>query len=708
MGGFSDKLGTAVVEIRATFSRLKSDLNRATGLVRRASLKMSTALKTAGASMSKALTLPLALFGAAILKAGGDFESAMNRVRVLTNATGSSFDALSMKAQELGRTTAFSATEAAEGMAFLAQAGFDTKEILSSIGPALSLAAAGAQDLATTADQLSNIMQGFRLGAGQAGQAADVLAKGASSSNTNISQLAEGMKFVAPIAASLGQSLEDVTAVMGFMGNSAIQGTMAGTSLRMGMLRLIDPTKGATEVLNKYGIQINDSRGKMRRFIDILDDLGKANLSAAEMTEIFGVRSVSAMLAVIDQGVPKLREFSEVLSNSVGEAARQAEGRLQGFNGQITRLKSALEGLAIALAQSGMLRFFTEIATTLTTFVSKLAEASPATLRFTTITLGLIAVLGPLAFVIGTLISPLGLVITALSLISAALVVFRNQIWNTFVTVAQTAIQTFTNSLIAVADALSYIDPTGHMARMSANLKASTSSMISNWEKLKGAAGDVGAEYDAIKESYEKLKIELLKPVDIDPSFHDELDTLDTKADKLGTTYKKSMDKVATSSVSAANTMQQAFQSAFQSLASSIGGPAGAFLGPILGAIGGQIGSSFNSGGGVGSIFDGISSSIGNLFGGFFADGGRPSMGKVSVVGERGPELFVPDSSGTIIPNGAGGGGGVNVSLQPIFVGVDAQIQQKINQATPQIVAQAKTAVSDAINRGDKRFNGRR
>ena len=175
-----------------------------------------------GTTLTKGLTVPLATVGAGAVKVAVDFEAQMSRVKAISGATGEDFEKLRAQAEELGAATSFSATEAAEGMENLASAGFTTNQILSAMPGLLDLAASDNLDLATAADIAASTLNGFGLEASQAAHVADVLAKAAADTNAGITDTGEAMKYIAPVAATMGQSLEEVTAAIGLMSNASI------------------------------------------------------------------------------------------------------------------------------------------------------------------------------------------------------------------------------------------------------------------------------------------------------------------------------------------------------------------------------------------------------------------------------------------------------------------------------------------------------
>ena len=363
----------------------KAAMNRASNAVR----KLGSKMQSVGRTMSMALTAPIVGLGISFLKIAGDFEASMNRVQVLTSATGEEFAKLRAQARDLGATTAFTAKEAADAMGFLAQAGFSVNEIFAAMPATLNLAGAAKQDLATTADQLSNIMQAFGLDASEAGHASDVLALAASSTNTNVSQMAEALKFAAPDAKALGMSLEQTAAMLGLVGNAGIQASMAGTGLRMALKRLLNPGDEAIKVFEDLNVATHemgkDGKKKLRNIVDILQDLKDAGASPLELGKIFGVRASTSMTVVMDQGIDKLKELYRTLKDeSAGTALRQQEATMKGLNGTLKALKASYEDLAIEIGDAGLLDDTTKFAKKLTDLVRELAKTDPEKLKLFT------------------------------------------------------------------------------------------------------------------------------------------------------------------------------------------------------------------------------------------------------------------------------------------------------------------------------------
>lgn len=211
------------------------------------------------------------------------------------------------KAVELGATTKFTAEDVAAGMKYLAMAGFNVTQTLASIAPTLALAAATGEELADTANIMSNVMQGMGIRAEESARAANVLAFAAANSNTDLRQLGDAMKYGAPIAKAFGASLEETAALMGKLSDAGIQGSMAGTSLRNVMTRLAAPVGEVQATLDQLGMKITDSGGKMRNIIDILEEMKvKTNsLSDAEKMRVTrvlaGEAGMAGLLVMLDK-----------------------------------------------------------------------------------------------------------------------------------------------------------------------------------------------------------------------------------------------------------------------------------------------------------------------------------------------------------------------------------------------------------------------
>jgi len=304
--------------------------------------------------ISAAAATPFALSGAAF----ATFEQSMARVQALTGATAADFQRLSNAAKRLGESTVFSASQAADAMGFFALAGFDVEQILKSIGPTLNLAAAGQLEIAEAADIAAKIMSGMGLEAERLGDAVDVLTKAMTTANTDLGMLGAAMKFVGPIAKTAGVQFEELVAAIQLLSNAGIQGEMAGTTLRGAILALTSPSKEAADTLAELGVRVLDSQGNVRSLADIIGDLNRAmaGLGSGQRLEILGrifqARQAAGVAELLNQGADRLRAFTDALEDAGGTAGRIAGVQLNTLKGQLTILKSALEGLGIAIGES--------------------------------------------------------------------------------------------------------------------------------------------------------------------------------------------------------------------------------------------------------------------------------------------------------------------------------------------------------------------
>lgn len=375
------------------------------------SSKMQSAggsIASVGAGMTAAVTGPIAGAGAAVLKMGGDFEQSMQRVKAVSGATEEEFASLRDMAKDLGSTTQFSASEAAEGMSFLAMAGFDAADTLDALPGVLDLAAAGAVDLGTAADVASNILSGYGMQAAEVGRLNDILAKTFTSTNTTLEMLGESMKYVAPVAASAGLSIEETSAAIGLLGNAGIQGSEAGTALRGAIGNLLSPTAQVQELLDGLGVSALDSSGELRSLTDIVGQLEDAGASTADMLGIFGLEAGPAMQALLSQGSGALKTLTGELKEAGGTAEEIATTQMEGFNGGVKELQSAVEGMAIAIAESGLLAWATELTSRVTGWVQALSKSNPMLLKVSVIIALILAVIGPLVVMIGVLVMSIG------------------------------------------------------------------------------------------------------------------------------------------------------------------------------------------------------------------------------------------------------------------------------------------------------------
>ncbi|WP_417778616.1 phage tail tape measure protein [Stutzerimonas xanthomarina] len=309
--------------------------------------------------------------GAQMFAPGVQFDSDMSKVQALTrlNKDDQQLAALRAQARQLGADTMFSATDAAQGQGFLAMAGFKPEDILAAMPGLLDVAKAGDSELGDTADIVSNILTGFNLKATETSRLGDVLVGAFTRSNTNLQMLGETMKYVAPVAAGVGQDIETMAAMAGKLGDAGIQGSMGGTALRAIISRLAKPPKMAADALEQLGIKAADADGNLRDMPSILTELYEKTkaLGSADQAGYFkaiaGEEAFSALQVLTQQaGNGELQKFIGTLRETRGEAAKTAKVMGDNLVGDLDELSSAWEDLGIQLQeqQNGPLRGLTQ------------------------------------------------------------------------------------------------------------------------------------------------------------------------------------------------------------------------------------------------------------------------------------------------------------------------------------------------------------
>lgn len=296
--------------------------------------------------------------GTAAIKVGMTFEAEMSKVSAISGATGDELSSLTDKAKEMGAKTKFSATESAQAMEYMAMAGWKTEDMLNGIEGIMNLAAASGENLATTSDIVTDALTAFGLSAQDSTHFADVLAAASSNANTNVSMMGETFKYVAPVAGALGFSVEDCGVAIGLMANSGIKAGQAGTSLRQMLSRLTKPTKEVQTAMNTLGLSLTDSVGNVKSLDTVMSDLrsGFSGLSKAEQTQIAtslaGQEAMSGLLAIVNASDEDFNKLKDSIYNADGAAAEMAATMQDNLAGQITILKSGLEGLGISIYES--------------------------------------------------------------------------------------------------------------------------------------------------------------------------------------------------------------------------------------------------------------------------------------------------------------------------------------------------------------------
>lgn len=279
-----------------------------------------------------------------------DFEAMMSQVKAISGATGQAFDDLTAKAQEMGATTKFTATESAEAFNYMAMAGWKPQQMIDGISGIMSLAAASGEDLGTTSDIVTDAITAFGLTAGDAGHFADVLAQASANANTDVSMLGESFKYVAPVAGAMKYSIEDTSLALGLMASANVKGSMSGTALKTSIANMVKPTNDMAEAMDKYGISITDGEGNLKSLKGVIDNVrgSLGGLSRDEQTAvastIFGKEAMAGMLAIVNASEEDYNKLSNAIYNANDAAEGMADTMLDNLKGSFTLMQSAIEG----------------------------------------------------------------------------------------------------------------------------------------------------------------------------------------------------------------------------------------------------------------------------------------------------------------------------------------------------------------------------
>lgn len=314
------------------------------------------------------------------------FEAAMSGVGAVSRATSEEMTALTAKAKELGATTRYSAIESAQGMKYLAMAGFSTEQMMASLPAVMNMATAGAADLGRASDISSDILSAFGLQASDMGRVADTLTATFTRSNTTLEMLGETMKYVGPVARTAGMGLEETAAMAGLLGNVGIKASQAGTTLRAMLQRLAAPTGAAATTLRSLGIEVQDLDGNVRAVPDILgelaaatDDMGSGERLAILKT-LFDAEAAAGVAELIEkEGQQGITKFTEILKGASGEAKRVAGQMDANASGGFKAMNSAIEGMKIAFGDLLLpaVRSITSLITALTRRLNLFIEEWP-------------------------------------------------------------------------------------------------------------------------------------------------------------------------------------------------------------------------------------------------------------------------------------------------------------------------------------------
>ena len=355
----TDNLGRDTDELRQQYERLEQAQKKVQEITEKQAANKQAISQTKaqlGGLIGTVTAVGAAIYAGPVKKAA-EFQSQMSTVKAISNASAGDMEKLQKKAEEMGRSTAFTATEAGEAMEYMAMAGWKTEDMLGGIEGIMNLASASGEELGAVSDIVTDALTAFGLSASDAGHFSDVLAQASSNANTDVSKMGATFQKVAPVAGALGYSVEDMSLGIGLMANASIKAEVAGTSLKTALANMAKPTKQQAEYMDKYGISLTKSDGTMKSFGEVVENLrgSLGGLSEQEKiaaaTAIFGKESMSGMLAIINASEADYNKLTEAVYNCDGAAKQMAETKLDNFEGQVIKMKSAWDALQVSLGQ---------------------------------------------------------------------------------------------------------------------------------------------------------------------------------------------------------------------------------------------------------------------------------------------------------------------------------------------------------------------
>ena len=376
----------------------------------------------------KLLPVSTALAGVSVagLKVATDFEKAMSGVQAITGATEEEFEKLREAAINLGATTSFSSGEVAEAMTEMAKAGWTTEQILEGMAGVLDATAASGESLGAVSTIVADAITGFGLSAKDSARVADLLTQAANSGTIGVTDLGESYKYIAPLAQSLGLSIEDVTTAIAAMSMSGIKGSQAGTSMRTMLANLVKPSDTVAAAMNDLGISVTNSDGSFKSLDDILSNLRGSfstltdDQKAYYATALAGKEGMSGLLSLMNMSQTEYDELSASMKNCSGIAGETAAIMQDNLQSKVEQLGGALESLAIKLADH-VIPFLTKLVEKVTSVVDSFTNLSPEVQKVILVIGGIVAAAGPVLIVVGKIISAVGTIMSIAPKIGTAI-----------------------------------------------------------------------------------------------------------------------------------------------------------------------------------------------------------------------------------------------------------------------------------------------
>lgn len=696
--------------------------------------KIGANLTSVGRTMSLAISTPLLGVGAGIVKVAGDFESSMNRVRAALGASDAEFTALREQAVLLGDTTTFSASEAADAIEILAKNGLDASQILGgALKSSLLLAASSGSDLAAAGDLATDVMLNFGKQAGDLETVVNGVTGTLLESKFGFDDYRLAIAQAGGVAGGLGVPFEEFNAVIAATSSAFASGSDAGTSFKTFLTRLTPTSDAAAAAIEDLGLKFFNADGSMKSMAEVAGILQEAfadlsdEAKTAALKDIFGVDAMRTAIGLMQTGSEGIRELDASIREA--SASEQAEARMKGFAGAMEQLKGALEGLTLAIADSGLLEWATQATNKIADLVRQVSQTNPELLKWSTIIAGIAVVLGPVLVALGLFVTaiaaiglPVAAVIAGITALVALLVTFREEIKAAFDEVVASVESAKERIVQAFADTSEQMEQAGRdlmeglelgikegAERVRGTMRGVGEGIVGAAKSIlgiqspstvfaeigrdtmlgfqiglsDGATGATAAMRDASAEIGNQF-VGILDP--LRDALHTGELSWQSFADSIVGIANRMTDRIIDESL---NRLEDALLDAL--FGSSNGG--GGLLGALAGAFGGAAGGSFQSG------------SFGSLFSGVYAGGGFIPSGRFGLVGEAGPEFVSGPArvvSAADTASMMSGGVVVNVVNN---AGADVGVQQRQTQTGQVLDVMIERKVAEQIGRGGSRVS---
>lgn len=387
---------------------------------------VSKGMKDVGSTLTKRVTAPLLALGGSAIYVGSQYETSMSKVEAISGATAEEMEELESVARQMGATTVFSASQAADGLGYMALAGWDTEAMIAALPSVLDLAVAGQMDLANASDIVTDMMSMFGMEAEEAARMTDVFAAAQANSNTDVEQLGEALKNTGAMAASMGHDIEETSAILGILADNGIKGSRAGTALNAVYRDLAASAEDGAIAIGDMSVAVYDQDGNMRSIRDIIADVEEAT---ADMTDeqrnaalagVFQQQSLSGVNTLLNAGTEDLYDLTDALYDSEGAASDMAETMGDNTAGGLKELQSAFEEVLLVVYEE-IKPMFDQLVEWATDFLTWLGELNPQIIRWAVVIGIVAAAIGPLLVLVGTLLGVLPAIAKGLAIVTTGL-----------------------------------------------------------------------------------------------------------------------------------------------------------------------------------------------------------------------------------------------------------------------------------------------